>query len=207
MSIQQIIIWIFTIAAAFSCGGIMFCRILPKLFKKIDICALSPDGNPGAANVFTYCGIKLGILCLIMDLAKGFLPVYTAYKIFSSENLLFSLVISAPVLGHAVSPFDGKSGGKCIATSFGVLLALLPTTKAVFLLAGIYIFFSVIIKINPNSKRSIITFSIFGLISFVFLMMNGNTPAAIGCGVISAISVVKHLKIFEHIPVHEAIQC
>ena len=206
MNIQQICIWIVIITVAFLCGSIMFSRIIPKLFKNVDICKLSPDENPGAANVFTYCGIKLGMLCLIMDMLKGFLPVYTAYRIFGCESLLFSAVIIAPVLGHAIALFDKSKGGKCIATAFGVLLALLPVTRIVILLAALYIFFSTVIKISPNRKRSIVTFTAFGLISSAILAFNGKSSIAIACFVLSVIAIFKHCKFSEQLSVQEAAQ-
>ena len=206
MSIQQIFIWLCMISCAFLCGCVMFSRILPKVLMKKDICALSPDGNPGAANVFTYCGIRMGLLCLFMDMAKGYLPVYIAYRVFGSGSLLFSLVITAPVLGHAIAPFDKIRGGKCISTAFGVLLAVLPVTRCVLILAGLYILFSTVIKINPNSKRRIVTFSLFGLISSVWLLSHGLTSIAAGCVLISAIAVYKHLTAEEKFPAVEIIR-
>lgn len=207
MSIQQIIIWIAAIATAFLCGSVMFSRIIPRLFKKVDICKISPDNNPGAANVFTYCGVKFGIVCLALDMAKGFLPVYTIYRIIGSDSLLFALIITAPVLGHAVAPFDRCRGGKCIATVFGVLLALLPVSGIVFVLAGLYIFFSTVIKIRPNSKRSIVTFILFALISSILLAAHGKIPLAAGCFAISSIAVFKHLKVPENIEAQVAVKC
>lgn len=206
MSIQQMFIWLCIISCAFLCGSVMFSRIIPKALMKKDICLLSPDANPGAANVFTYCGIRMGLLCLFMDMAKGYFPVYIAYKVFGTGSLLFALVITAPVLGHAIAPFDKIRGGKCIATAFGVLLALLPVTRCILILAGLYILFSTIIKINPNSKRSVVTFSLFGLISFVFLIIKGLIPIAAGCILISTIAVYKHISAKEKLPVGQIIK-
>ena len=62
-------------AFGFACGGVMFCRFMPLLLAKKDITKLSSDGNPGSANVFINCGIPLGLLCLFLDMFKGFLPV------------------------------------------------------------------------------------------------------------------------------------
>ena len=128
----------------------MFCRFMPLLLAKKDITKLSSDGNPGSANVFINCGIPLGLLCLFLDMFKGFLPVLLAEENYDVRRLSFAILIAAPVLGHAVAPFDRSKGGKCIATAFGVLLALVPQTKIVFLLAGLYILFSTAIRISPN---------------------------------------------------------
>ena len=54
------------IVGGFLLGSIMFSRIVPRLVMSRDICALSSDHNPGAANVFMKCGVKMGIICLIL---------------------------------------------------------------------------------------------------------------------------------------------
>lgn len=62
-------------ALGFLSGSVLYCRFVPLLLLKKDICALSPDKNPGAANVFVHCGVPMGLLCLVLDMAKGGVPV------------------------------------------------------------------------------------------------------------------------------------
>ena len=165
----------------------MFCRFMPLLLAKKDITELSSDGNPGSANVFINCGIPLGLLCLFLDMFKGFLPVLLAEENYDVRRLSFAILIAAPVLGH---------GGKCIATAFGVLLALIPQTKIVFLLAGLYILFSTAIRISPNRMRSTVTFALFGTFAAVMLLLKRRAPLAMGCLLVSSIVIVKHSKLF-----------
>lgn len=74
-------IWMYLIIGGFIEGGIMFSYLLPKLIMQKDICMLSGDHNPGAANVFINCGIPMGLTCLTLDMAKGFFPVFLWNKI------------------------------------------------------------------------------------------------------------------------------
>lgn len=164
--------------------------------RKKDVTKLSSDGNPGSANVFINCGIPLGLLCLFLDMFKGFLPVLLAEENYDVRRLSFAILIAAPVLGHAVAPFDRSKGGKCIATAFGVLLALIPQTKIVFLLAGLYILFSTAIRISPNRVRSTVTFALFGTFAAVMLLLKRRAPLAMGCLLVSSIVIVKHSKLF-----------
>ena len=174
----------------------MFCRFMPLLLAKKDITKLSSDGNPGSANVFINCGIPLGLLCLFLDMFKGFLPVLLAEENYDVRRLSFAILIAAPVLGHAVAPFDRSKGGKCIATAFGVLLALIPQTKIVFLLAGLYILFSTAIRISPNRVRSTVTFALFGTFAAMILLLKRRAPLAMGGLLVSSIVIVKHSKLF-----------
>lgn len=75
----------------------MFCRFMPLMLAKKDITKLSSDGNPGSANVFINCGIPLGLLCLFLDMFKGFLPVLLAEENYDVRRLSFAILIAAPV--------------------------------------------------------------------------------------------------------------
>lgn len=171
----------------------MFCRFVPKLITGKDVCELSDDGNPGAFNVFKHCGAKVGCLCLFLDALKGFAPVLCAGFILNTESYLFSLVIFAPVLGHAAGVFNRFHGGKCIAVSFGVMFGLIPVTYwGIILLAVLYILFS-LVKISSNRIRSIIVYSLFLLASAIIMNVFGFHTAAVGCGLISLTAIAKHL--------------
>lgn len=191
--------WLFLILGGFLLGGVMFSRILPRALTAKDVCALSPDHNPGAANVFTNCGWKIGMLCLLLDMGKGFLPVFAACRITGGDlcEPMLALVMLAPVLGHAVAPLSREKGGKCIACAFGVLLGLLPGCRLVLVLAFLYILFSTLIKLRPNRVRSIVTFVLFGCIALAVAAYERRYPVGIGCLLISAVTVTKHLPRFD----------
>ena len=197
--------WMLFILIGFAMGGIMNGRILPQKLAHTDVCALSPDHNPGAANVFTHCGWKLGLLCLLLDMGKGFLPVFTACRLSGGDltDPMIAPLMLAPVLGHALAPFSRKKGGKAIACAFGVLLGLLPGSAAVFVLAFLYILFSTLVKINPHRRRSIVTFSLFGLIALVGGIFKAHFPVGLGCVLISVVVVIKHLPRFDQEPAEE----
>lgn len=180
-------------AGGFFLGSVMFSRLLPLWLRKTDVCAESRDRNPGAANVFIHCGWPLGLLCLALDLFKGFLPVFLAVRLGMFGEWYFAVIAAAPVLGHAVAPFNGFHGGKCIAAAFGVLLGMLGRTPVVLLLAGLYILFSTLLKISPVRRRSILVFTLFGLFGSGFELYGGHLPAAVGCALISATAAVRHI--------------
>lgn len=196
MTAPSLFRYMIAIIGGFLSGGVMFSQILPKLIMGKDIQAISEDHNPGATNVFVNCGSCLGIVCLALDLLKGLIPVILSCIYLDRNNLLFGIVLAAPVLGHAIAPFHHFHGGKCIATSFGEMLGLLPYNPIGLLLAGLYIFFSAIIKIHPNRVRSLVVYSLFGLISSVILTSEGNYAIALGCTLISLTAIVKHSRYF-----------
>lgn len=185
---------LFYIALGFLSGSIFYCRLLPMLLMHRDVCALSPDKNPGAANVFVHCGVPMGLLCLALDMAKGALPVVLALRVIDPARLAFAAVMAAPVLGHALGVLNGGHGGKCIAVIFGVLIALLDITPLGFVLAGIYILLAGILRVRPNGKCSVLTFSLFALCALGMGIVSGQYAVTLGAMTISAVSIVCHMK-------------
>jgi acyl phosphate:glycerol-3-phosphate acyltransferase len=130
-------LWL-SIPLGFLLGSIPFGLLLGKL-KGIDI-REHGSGNIGTTNVFRTLGKKLGILCFLLDLCKGLIPVLLA-KYFAPDNTMGQVIevgtALAAILGHNYSPWIGFKGGKGIATSAGALIALMP--GAVLLLVILFI--------------------------------------------------------------------
>lgn len=85
--------------------------------------------NIGATNVSRLLGRKLGFCTLLLDAAKGFLPMFAADLLLgdnSSSNLVLGLCGAAAVIGHMFPVFLQFKGGKGVATSLGVFLYLAP---------------------------------------------------------------------------------
>jgi len=97
------------------------------------------SGNIGATNVWRVMGSTWGLLAFVFDFLKGFLPLYLA-RVFGmadgdywSTPLLLVICGIAAILGHNYTPWLGFKGGKGIATSAGVLGALMPVVLAIAL--------------------------------------------------------------------------
>ena len=139
-------------------GSILYARVFARLFGKEDIIVNSKDHNPGTANAFMYGGFWCGLLTLICDIARGCVPVYAFLRVAGQTHsgvLATSLVMAAPVIGHAFPVFYGFHGGKGIAVTFGSLLGLFPSLKAALILAACLIFFSLILRISPHDDRAL----------------------------------------------------
>jgi glycerol-3-phosphate acyltransferase PlsY len=104
-------------------GAIPFSLLMGKYFAKQDIRTVG-DGNPGGTNALKAGGLKTGIPAILLDILKGFLPVYLAQKSGLAGWSLIPVCL-APILGHAVSPFLGFRGGKALGATGGVWVALI----------------------------------------------------------------------------------
>lgn len=107
------------IVFAFFLGSLPFGLYIARTFKGIDP-RQAGSRNTGATNVARLCGFKYGVVVLVLDLLKGFLPVLMATQ--HGGWFFVSLVMLAAVFGHAYSPFLDWRGGKAVATSVGVFL-------------------------------------------------------------------------------------
>ncbi|MBG0791380.1 MAG: glycerol-3-phosphate 1-O-acyltransferase PlsY [Desulfovibrionaceae bacterium] len=107
---------------AYVLGSIPFGLVIAK-----SLCGTDPrlDGskNTGATNVARLCGTTYGVATLALDVLKGLLPVAFA-ALWIESDMALSLIGLAAILGHAFSCFMRFKGGKAVATTVGVFLAL-----------------------------------------------------------------------------------
>lgn len=84
------------------------------------------SGNIGATNVFRTLGKPLGIFVFFADALKGFGAVWLAVRFGGAGPWDGIAAAVAVIAGHNYTPWLGFKGGKGIATSAGVLVALMP---------------------------------------------------------------------------------
>ncbi len=122
---------------AYLLGSIPTAYLVAKQVAGLDIRTVG-DGNPGARNVWLHLGWRWGVLVAILDMLKGYAAVRWAQAMGFAEPYAF-LAGMVAVLGHDTSPFLRFRGGQGMATTLGVMLALMPWETlfaiAVFLLA------------------------------------------------------------------------
>ena len=162
---------IFYILFGYLLGSILFARLGGLLFKQRDVTQDGTDRNPGTMNAFLYGGFWCGVFALCGDLLKGFLPVFLYLNVEPqpAPSLSLSLVMAAPVLGHICPVFCPLHGGKGIAVTFGCLLGLLPQPLPFAFLAGAFLFFNLILRIDPHYYRTLATYFVSALLTVWFV--------------------------------------
>ncbi|SDL08252.1 glycerol-3-phosphate acyltransferase PlsY [Maridesulfovibrio ferrireducens] len=117
-------LWIFWLVFAYFLGSLPFGLFIAKIGCGIDP-RTEGSKNTGATNVARLCGFKYGVAALLLDIAKGFIPVLMASQ-YSHNWMFLSLVALSAVLGHVFSIFLDMRGGKAVATTIGAFLVLAP---------------------------------------------------------------------------------
>lgn len=111
--------------AAYLLGSVPFGLLIAQKFCNTDP-RKAGSGNVGATNVARLCGFRWGVLTLLCDLLKGFLPVLLFVTSDSNLHGLAYPAGLAVIVGHMYSFFLDFKGGKGVATTVGVFLALAP---------------------------------------------------------------------------------
>jgi len=112
------------VGAAYLSGSIPFGLVISRVLGGVDVRRYG-SGNIGTANVLRTVGKTAAALTLVGDMLKGFLPVFAATYMGVGEPLLLLTGLAA-IAGHNWSLFLRFSGGKGVATGFGVLLGIFP---------------------------------------------------------------------------------
>ena len=165
--------------AAYLCGSIPTGLWLGRLIG-VDVRAAG-SGNIGATNVARTIGARLGVLTLIVDVAKGALPMVLARAVGASAVGL-ALVGICTVAGHIFSIFARFRGGKGVATSAGVFLVLAP-----FALAGAVAVFAVAMALSR--RVSVASLCASGALP-VFLAAAGDWGPRLWAGAAIALALV-----------------
>ena len=131
--------------AAYLIGSLSFAVIVSRAMGLSDPRTYG-SGNPGATNVLRSGSKPAAIVTLLLDAAKGWLPVMLvkwfgpAYGLGEGTQALAGI---AAFLGHLYPVFFAFKGGKGVATAVGVLLAFQPLLALATLLTfAIIVFFT-----------------------------------------------------------------
>lgn len=180
----------FVLAASYLLGSLPFGYLLVRIFRKQDIRATG-SGNIGATNVARSGARGLGVLTLVLDLAKGYAAVLLARHVRPGlpglpSDLAVGAAIAA-VVGHVYPVWLRFRGGKGVATALGVFLALVP----IVVLPALGVFAVVVLLTRFVSLASILAAATLPV--FAILLSPDRSPLFLGglC-FIALLVILKH---------------
>lgn len=146
---MELLAYVLTAAAAYLLGSIPTGYLVARA-KGVDIRTVG-SGNIGATNAFRVLGKPAGVFVLAVDALKGWVAVrlvgpmllnqFVPAESTGNQAVIIALVASIfAVLGHNYTCWLGFKGGKGIATSAGVLTALVPWALLIILTVWIVLF-------------------------------------------------------------------
>lgn len=171
---------------AFLSGSIPWGYLIGRA-KGVDLTKVG-SGNIGTTNVMRVIGKKEALLTLVLDILKGFVPVFILRLTPYGENLILLAVAGIlAIIGHCFTPFLRFRGGKGVATSVGVLLAIMP-------LAGLItvILWAVTVKISRISSLGALV--CFSLLPLTVYLLDYPEELLIFSGLITLIIYSRHIS-------------
>ncbi|AEI48643.1 glycerol-3-phosphate 1-O-acyltransferase PlsY [Runella slithyformis] len=155
------------------------------------------SGNAGATNTFRVLGKRAGTIVLLIDVLKGWTATKLASILFFLEVIEPAQVPTAKlilgfsaVLGHLYPIFVRFKGGKGVATSLGMILAIDPLVASVC----IVIFVLVLLVSHYVSLSSIIAAFAFPMILVLGVFGKSSTLLIVFGFLLFAVVVITHQK-------------
>ena len=189
---MPILCYILTALGAYLIGSIPFGFLVAKA-KGVDIRSAG-SGNIGATNAMRVLGKPAGIFVLLMDALKGYAActwlvalIFTTFTVAPEQFETLRIVAGiGVVLGHNYTCWLKFKGGKGIATTAGVYLALAPWA----LLVGLIVFILAVLVTKYVSVGSIA--AAIALPVTVWVMTPHNLFLGIVTTALGALAIYKH---------------
>ena len=182
---------LFTLALlAYLLGSIPFAVIVSRAFALPDPRSYG-SGNPGATNVLRTGKKAAAALTLLGDALKGWLAVYLAQRLAEPGTIDVAPAVAAvaATIGHMYPVFLRFRGGKGVATSTGVLLALDPWLGAgaiaTWIVIAFFFRYSSLAALVAAAFAPFFAFFLYGMGRFAW-------EGAIGVAVIAVLIVWRH---------------
>ena len=127
------------------------------------------SGNPGSTNVLRTLGKRAGITVLLMDIAKCMVPIFLMILFWKPANedqktLILMLTGIGAILGHNFPILPGVKGGKGVACTGALLIALAP----LYTLGLLCFFILIVLTTKYVSLGSVLSAFLFILAKFIF---------------------------------------
>lgn len=187
---------------AFLIGSVPTGAIIARL-KGVDLRKVG-SGNIGATNVLRALGKEAALITLLGDIAKGAIPVFIARYFLSDADirlthfagldalitkpriLLEGIVGLFAILGHNFSIFLRFKGGKGVATSLGVILAMSPHVAII----TVTIWMFTLARSGYSSLSALVS---FGLLPLTIYIADRSTEKIIIAAVIGCLIFIRHI--------------
>jgi glycerol-3-phosphate acyltransferase PlsY len=175
---------------AYLLGSIPFAVIVSRAFALPDPRSYG-SGNPGATNVLRTGKKAAAALTLLGDALKGWLAVFLAQRLAEAGTIDVTVAAAAvaATLGHMYPVFLRFRGGKGVATTTGVLLALdawlAAGTIATWLIIAFFFRYSSLAALVAAAFAPFFAFFLYGMGRF-------SWEGAIGVAVIAALIAWRH---------------
>jgi len=151
---------------------------ITRMVKGVDV-RNTGSGHATTTNTIRQAGFGWGAAVLALDIAKGFLPTWLAYR-YTSVTWIGVLTATAVVIGHCWPVFAQFRGGMGLASAGGCLLAVEPWA----FLAGFALLITLVLFIHHSARASVITGILMAPVFWLLNLRGMEFWMAIAVGVV-----------------------
>lgn len=166
-------------------GSMVFAIWITQLVKGVDV-RKAGSGHATATNTFRQTGLLPGLLVLVLDIAKGFVPTYLAIR-YGGPAWVAALTAGLAVVGHCWPLFARFRGGMGLATAGGTVLAASPLAFVICL--GVLVALTLILR--HSARASVIAGLLFPLVLWPF---NIETQTVLISGAVGLVISIRFLR-------------
>ncbi len=180
---SDIALFILSVSVAYLLGAFPPAYLIARFARGIDIRKFG-SGNAGSLNVYRYVGRRDAGLVFILDTAKGALAVLLPRWIGAPDMAMYVAAIVV-VIGHNWSVFLKFSGGKGVATVFGVTVTVIPILALVTLPPAM-----LLMAIMRSSVLGMVV--AFAALNILAIVTGQSTGTIIVCLLLTLVVAVTH---------------
>lgn len=182
---------------AYGLGSVSTALWAGKIFHGVDV-REHGSGNAGATNTIRVLGWPTGLPVLLIDVGKGALaanlPVFLNIGAAGSPEQINLQIVAGltAIIGHVFPIFSDFKGGKGVATTFGVLMALHPLVT----LSCMAVFMTILLVTGYVSASSVAAGISFPVFLQLFFVSPSNVFTAFSILIAFAIIITHKKNIF-----------
>ena len=177
---MNIFFYILFLVLAYLSGSLTFSIWVTRYVKNVDV-RDSGSGHATTTNTLRQAGFGWGVLVLILDIAKGFIPTYLALK-FTNETWLVAVTAACAVIGHCWPLFAQFRGGMGLATFGGAFLAV----NWFAFVIGLGLLLLLTITIRHSARASVFTGILMAPVFYLFNLRGMEIWTALAGGIVIA---------------------
>jgi len=162
-------------------GSLPFSIWVTRYVKNVDV-RDAGSGHATTTNTVRQAGFGWGALVLILDIVKGFIPTFLAFK-FTGSPWVVAITAACAVIGHCWTIFAQFRGGMGLATFGGALLA----ANWFAFVIGLGLLLLLTITIHHSARASVFTGILIAPVFWLFNLRGLELWIALAGGIVIAV--------------------
>ena len=161
-------------------GSLPFSVWVTRLAKGVDV-RNAGSGHATTTNTIRQAGFGWGALVAILDVAKGFIPTFLAFR-YSGDTWVIVFTAALVVVGHCWPLFGQFRGGMGLAPFAGALFVVNWVAVAI----GLGLLLTLLFTLRHGARASVLTGILIAPVFWLCNLRDLEFWIALACGLVIA---------------------